>query len=956
MVSAKAFGTLADEKAAYTAWGWRWTASQEPSGPPRPASSYVIGPGQDVHGDFEADDVWQNLLMFKRTGLAAYRAMAAQWATYYMTAYETDLDSGGNPDSAYGYDHLFGFGLVDWFDETGDPRALATAIRLGELSLAHYRSSISLRKSGRHLLLVTRLWEKTHDARWRAHMQRIRDELFNPTYWPIASRQPNAYDPVRKIWMIDRAEPGLHVTANAVNLAWVNWGLARYYAATGQTDIRVRDQLIAMARFVQKDGLNPVDGQSGAYIAYDTGAPVYFPNSHVYTTYWIDMLLRGYRLTQDRALLERAKLHWQHGTDAPSGRVGRFVNARWLADSAFYAGNGELSYCSLLFADGGGTGGGGGGGTPPPPPPDATQRLDVAPISAAPGTSVTVTVTNDVVNPARQDPTRDWVGLYLVGAAHADYLAWMYLNGSTTVAPPQALASAMLAFTLPMSPGNYEFRMIRYNSANLLDPLATSPTVVVGQSSPPPPPPGATQLTVSATSADPGASVSVTVVDDIAHPSRPYPSRDWVGLYAVSAPITDPNPLAWSYLNGTQTPPVSPMTSAVLPFTLPTTPGQYEFRIVPYNSANIIAVMAVSPTITVGSVPPPPPPPPPQPPSGGIVLADNTWKALTPGASQRYIPRQATPSNVLEDVPEPTGRSYSGLFTFPGKMLYFGGAHGSYPGNDVELYDIAANVWTQQYKPEVCDINDPVCNDIYLGATSAITPLGRPYADHVYQHMAYDPVLQKFVVQLVGGRTWLYDPATKQWTILGTFETNSYANFQVLAYDQDLAGVLLLQSGGPARGLHIFRNNGWEMVGPHPADPGGRPYSAYMPDRHQHLVQLTQTWLFHSQTQTWTVVAPSPVEINHFEYDTRNHVVIGLGVPGRTQPQQPITLWRYDPVADQWSSLPVGSPSPPPDWESGGQQLLRYDPGANLFVFLSATAGGGNTGGYSQTWGYRYKN
>ena len=55
-------------------------------------------PEQDVHGDFEADDVWQNLLMFKRTGNSVYREMAANWAEYYVKYYQSDLNSGGNPD------------------------------------------------------------------------------------------------------------------------------------------------------------------------------------------------------------------------------------------------------------------------------------------------------------------------------------------------------------------------------------------------------------------------------------------------------------------------------------------------------------------------------------------------------------------------------------------------------------------------------------------------------------------------------------------------------------------------------------------------------------------------------------------------------------------------------------------------------------------------------------------
>src|SRR5262245_62131421 len=48
--------TLADEKAAYTKWGWAWTQAQEPS---MAGGSHTIG-HLDVHSNLEADDLWQN--------------------------------------------------------------------------------------------------------------------------------------------------------------------------------------------------------------------------------------------------------------------------------------------------------------------------------------------------------------------------------------------------------------------------------------------------------------------------------------------------------------------------------------------------------------------------------------------------------------------------------------------------------------------------------------------------------------------------------------------------------------------------------------------------------------------------------------------------------------------------------------------------------------------------------
>lgn len=74
--------------------------------------------------------------------------------------------------------------------------------------------------------------------------------------------------------------------------------------------------------------------------------------------------------------------------------------------------------------------------------------------------------------------TTDWLGLYAVGASDSQYLAWQYLNGSTT--PPTAgLAGATLTVGLPAAPGSYEFRLFAHNT---YERLATSPTVIVAAS------------------------------------------------------------------------------------------------------------------------------------------------------------------------------------------------------------------------------------------------------------------------------------------------------------------------------------------------------------------------------------------------------------------------------------------------------------------------------------------
>jgi hypothetical protein len=121
----------------------------------------------------------------------------------------------------------------------------------------------------------------------------------------------------------------------------------------------------------------------------------------------------------------------------------------------------------------------------------------------------------------------------------------------------------------------------------------------------------------------------------------------------------------------------------------------------------------------------------------------------------------------LEPSRNPVGRSYSGIHYGDGKLMYLGGGHGSYPGNDVELYDATTNVWTQQYAPEICDRARPECGAIYGGsAVPFLSPTGRPHVLHTYQQIAWDSTRCKFVAVLRPAGTFTYDPTSSKWTAI----------------------------------------------------------------------------------------------------------------------------------------------------------------------------------------------
>jgi hypothetical protein len=114
-------------------------------------------------------------------------------------------------------------------------------------------------------------------------------------------------------------------------------------------------------------------------------------------------------------------------------------------------------------------------------------------------------------------------------------------------------------------------------------------------------------IALSAVEVSPGATFSVTVS------GGPGNIEEWVALYLASAPDSAYSYQGnWTYLNGLQTPPLSPLPSeTTLKFTAPMDPGSYNLRYFAYNgyemrlavSANL-KVVASAPTPTIDATAP----------------------------------------------------------------------------------------------------------------------------------------------------------------------------------------------------------------------------------------------------------------------------------------------------------------------------------------------------------------
>jgi len=190
--------------------------------------------------------------------------------------------------------------------------------------------------------------------------------------------------------------------------------------------------------------------------------------------------------------------------------------------------------------------------------------------TVAAGTSIDFVAAGGPANPA------DWVGLFATSAADTGYVAWQFLNGSTT-SPTTGLSGATLRFRAPLIPGTYEARFFRNNTYTR---LATSGMVTVTGVVP--------SVTLTSTTVSPGSPIGFVVAGGPANP------LDWVALYRTTT--SDGAYIAWQFLNGTTMPPPTGRSGATLQFVAPTTPGTYEVR---FFSNNTFVRLATSGPVTV---------------------------------------------------------------------------------------------------------------------------------------------------------------------------------------------------------------------------------------------------------------------------------------------------------------------------------------------------------------------
>jgi hypothetical protein len=181
----------------------------------------------------------------------------------------------------------------------------------------------------------------------------------------------------------------------------------------------------------------------------------------------------------------------------------------------------------------------------------------------------------------------DWVGVFDASAPSSRYIEWQYMNASK-VKPGNAIKNAPLAFIAPPTPGVYNVRLFA-GPTNVLVATSAAFTVTAGTNGTPP------AISVSANRASTGATITATVANG---PSKP---TDWIGLFDVEGNAS--SYLAWSYLNGSTTPPAAGLADASVRFILPIKAGTYNVRLFAGGTYDLLAVSepitVTSPTLSL---------------------------------------------------------------------------------------------------------------------------------------------------------------------------------------------------------------------------------------------------------------------------------------------------------------------------------------------------------------------
>ncbi len=328
------------------------------------------------------------------------------------------------------------------------------------------------------------------------------------------------------------------------------------------------------------------------------------------------------------------------------------------------------------------------------------------------------------------------------------------------------------------------------------------------------------------------------------------------------------------------------------------------------------------------------------------------------------------------------------------RILYWGGGHCGYGGNDVEVYDVAGHTWIGGAAPE------------FPGRTwdkgvrlAGVTFRGGPWTTHGRKAYAYDPVGDRLInvvrLRLTTGYepewargwpesravaadalvrppssykkfvTWSWDPETRQWSLLGPCPEGADT---VLTTPHGVVGVRLnwrarLNDAGyllPWRpgdlpeetSVWVLRGREWERLdrgGPWPQNLYEMTSLAWDSRRERILLhgggaRRDELWAFDWKQRRWEKLRPKvegggepPVCSRESVYIPEEDVLLLYGrARGGTLPP----MWIYAPAENAWRRVEIAIREGEELHRRAGQnRAMVYDPRRGLALLVLGARG-----------------
>jgi hypothetical protein len=283
-----------------------------------------------------------------------------------------------------------------------------------------------------------------------------------------------------------------------------------------------------------------------------------------------------------------------------------------------------------------------------------------------------------------------------------------------------------------------------------------------------------------------------------------------------------------------------------------------------------------------------------------------------------------------------------------GQILYWGGEHCGYQGNDVDAYDVHSHTWIgKEPVPE-----SPERNWNHGVRLAGVTFQGKPWTVHGRRIYAYDPVSHKMIMTRPIRSSTGYDPE-----MLRPFPTSlvaeyqgfrdalssppsSYVKYVTWTYDPTTANWELL--GEAPSGVDTLVSTSHGVVGininwPSRLNDAGYllPWSPRLPPEDKAIYLLD---VAHRHWQRLSEGQPSPqnlYEMTSLAFDSKNDQVILHGAGQKRE-----ELWTFDLRSHRWKNMQPIVVDPPGGSPPVCSREAVYIPGEEVVMFFGIPTGG----------------